>query len=82
VCLVRLEFGQEGSAARPELTYAVIDCVLTVEENEESSTPAVLLDLEFFDDDCLVVVCRTRSLEGKVVRSGERRNKKKKKKLC
>ena len=78
MCVVRLEFGQEGSTARPELTYAVIDCVLTV---EESSTPAVLLDLEFFDDDCLVVVCRTRSLEGKVVRSGERRRRKKKN-LC
>ncbi|KAI0033161.1 anaphase-promoting complex, cyclosome, subunit 4-domain-containing protein [Vararia minispora EC-137] len=63
VCLFRLQFGQ-GEATSPVLASIVLDCALS--QRGGNTTGVQLLGVEFFDDECLVVVARNGAIVASV----------------
>ncbi|KAG8749870.1 hypothetical protein FRC12_013187 [Ceratobasidium sp. 428] len=61
LCLLRIRHGHEATEGRPELVgAAVMECAARAREESEELLDLEILDLEFFDDDALVLVVRTK----------------------
>ncbi|PPQ80812.1 hypothetical protein CVT25_001937 [Psilocybe cyanescens] len=59
--LVKLRFGVEASELPSEIGIAVLECYLPEEGEEQSNFD--LLDADFFDDECVVIIYRLREGE-------------------
>ncbi|QRV76536.1 hypothetical protein RhiJN_04551 [Ceratobasidium sp. AG-Ba] len=66
LCLLKIKHGHEATEGRPELVEAaVMECAARAREESEETLDLEILDLEFFDDDALVVVVRTKEPQGR-----------------
>lgn len=64
VCLVRLRITNEVSELPIQAHVALLECCLPGEE-EEILVHLDLLEVEFFDDECVVIVYRLRDQDSK-----------------
>ncbi|QRV91376.1 hypothetical protein RhiJN_19394 [Ceratobasidium sp. AG-Ba] len=65
-CGALIKHGHEATEGRPELVEAaVMECAARAREESEETLDLEILDLEFFDDDALVVVVRTKEPQGR-----------------
>ena len=67
VLLTQLHFGAEVSELPSEIGIALLECYL-LEEGEERSD-FDLLEADFFDDECVVILYRLRQRESQCKRS-------------
>ncbi|KAG8711906.1 hypothetical protein FRC08_015261 [Ceratobasidium sp. 394] len=66
LCLLRIKHGHEATEGRPGLVgAAVMECTARAREESEELLDLVILDLDFFDDDALVLVVRTKEPQGR-----------------
>ncbi|KAG8745697.1 hypothetical protein FRC10_007177 [Ceratobasidium sp. 414] len=66
VCLLRIKHRHEATEGRPGLVgAAVMECTARAREASEELLDLEILDLDFFDDDALVLVVRTKEPQGR-----------------
>ncbi|KAG9101038.1 hypothetical protein FRC06_003429 [Ceratobasidium sp. 370] len=66
LCLLRIRHGHEATEGRPGLVgAAVMECTARAREASEEMLDLAILDLDFFDDDALVLVVRTKEPQGR-----------------
>lgn len=66
VLLCQLRFGVEASEFPSSIGGVLLQCYLPEEGDEESNLD--LLDADFFDDECVVIIYRLRGGESKSAR--------------
>ncbi|KAJ6610891.1 anaphase-promoting complex, cyclosome, subunit 4-domain-containing protein [Mycena sp. CBHHK59/15] len=61
VCLARVRFGGKISQSPLPVGVALLECCLPAEQEEASPAHLELLEADFFDDECVVIVYRLRN---------------------
>jgi anaphase-promoting complex subunit 4 len=64
VCLARVRFGGKTSQLPPSVGIALLDGMLPAEQEEASPLHLEILDAQFFDDSCVVIIYRIRNQPG------------------
>jgi anaphase-promoting complex subunit 4 len=64
VCLARVRFGGKPSQLPPSVGIALLDGMLPAEQEEAGPLHLEILDAQFFDDSCIVIVYRIRNQPG------------------
>ena len=66
MCLARVRFGGKTSQLPPSVGIALLDGMLPAEQEEAAPAHLDILDAQFFDDSCVVIVYRIRNQPGAV----------------
>lgn len=64
VCVARLQQGLGVAGGVPTVEVAALECCAPAEGSEDAPAPFAVLDVDFFDEELLVVVYRPREGEG------------------
>lgn len=65
VCLLRITLGHEAMESKPQqMSAAVMECTARAGDEADAMLDVEILDLDFFDDEALVLVVRTKEPPG------------------